>query len=177
MIIGLCVGAAIGFGGTVVADYADDGEIFNGSISAEEYIANTVVAGTIGALTGGAAASTFTLTLPTFGLAATSIGTTALVAGTTTVTISGVAVAGAVAGLGVLGASLSFYEGKKAAPRIHSNSRKKAYQKAFHKGGKKTPIYHPNGKFGPHYHPANPKYKHWHYYFTFLFGFLNSIDD
>ena len=48
----LIIGAAIGFGGTVLADYVDDGQIFNGSISAGSYIANTLVGGLIGGLIG-----------------------------------------------------------------------------------------------------------------------------
>lgn len=56
----------------------------------------------------------------------------------------------------------------KVAPRNKSNTKKEAKEKAFLKGGKKKPIHHPHGKYGPHFHPNNPKFKHWHYYYTLL---------
>ncbi len=105
IIIGVAIGAAAAFGGTVVADYKDDGEVFNGSISAEQYIANTVVGGTIGGLTGGIASSTFSLTLPTITYAATTVGTQALVVGTSTVAVSGTAV---LTGAGLLAIPIAF---------------------------------------------------------------------
>ena len=42
ILIGLVIGALIGFGSTVVADYQDDGQVFNGSISFGEYIGATL---------------------------------------------------------------------------------------------------------------------------------------
>lgn len=53
-------------------------------------------------------------------------------------------------------------------PRIHSGSRKEAYDKAFYKGGKRKPIFH-NDKHGPHFHPNVPKghkFSHWHFFFS-----------
>ena len=38
VIIGAIIGAVVGFGGTVVADYVDDGQIFNGSFGWEQYL-------------------------------------------------------------------------------------------------------------------------------------------
>lgn len=67
------------------------------------------------------------------------------------------------------------YERKKAAPRIKKKSKKEAKQAAFFKGGKKEPIFH-NGKHGPHYHPNDPKFKHWHYYFSLL-NFISEHDE
>ena len=64
-----------------------------------------------------------------------------------------------------------YYKRKKAAPRIKSNSKKKAREKAFLKGGKRPPIHHPNGKHGPHYHPYDPRFSHWHYYYLWLLLF------
>ena len=40
-LVGAVIGGGISFGSTVYDDYKDDGEIFNGSISAREYFANT----------------------------------------------------------------------------------------------------------------------------------------
>ena len=53
ILIGALVGATIGFGTTVYVDYTDDGEVFNGSVSAEDYVANTLVAGVVGGVSGG----------------------------------------------------------------------------------------------------------------------------
>ena len=64
----------------------------------------------------------------------------------------------------------SKHKGKKVAPRIKSNSKKAARQKAFYKGGKLQPIHHPHGKYGPHFHPNNPKFSHWHYYYVVVFA-------
>ena len=90
VLIGIAIGAAIGFMGTVVADYVDDGEVFNGSISTEGYIANTLVGGLIGGLTGGLSGVSFTISLPTFGQVVTTAGTLQVVmVGTTTITVSG----------------------------------------------------------------------------------------
>ena len=64
----------------------------------------------------------------------------------------------------------SNYKAKKVAPRIKSNNKKTAREKAFLKGGKLPPIHHPNGKYGPHFHPNNPKFSHWHYYYILIFS-------
>ena len=52
ILICAAIGAILGFGATVLVDYMDDGEVFNGSISASGYIANTIVGGVFGALFG-----------------------------------------------------------------------------------------------------------------------------
>ena len=105
ILIGAIIGAGIGFGGTVVADYVDDGKIFNGSINVGGYIANTLIGGLIGGFAGGIGASTFTFTYPTLGLATTSLGTTSIVVGSATATISGASV---LAGVGLLGGLILF---------------------------------------------------------------------
>ena len=53
ILVGALVGATIGFCATVYVDYTDDGEVFNGSVSAEDYVANTLVAGVVGGVSGG----------------------------------------------------------------------------------------------------------------------------
>ena len=53
LLIGFAVGAAVGFGATVYTDYKDDGEVFNGSVSAGEYIGNTLIGGAIGSSAAG----------------------------------------------------------------------------------------------------------------------------
>lgn len=120
LIVGALIGAAIGFGSTVAADYADDGKVFNGSISAGGYVANTVVGSVVGGLSGGVGSSTLTLTCPTLSLAATSVGSTVAVIGTATTTVQGTAVlAGAVA----IGGILFFAKG--SGPRIGHNQHEK----------------------------------------------------
>ena len=54
VLVGLAIGAVVAFGVTSYADYKDDGEVFNGSVTAGEYIGNTVIGGGIGALAGAA---------------------------------------------------------------------------------------------------------------------------
>jgi len=116
IIIGAIIGAAIGFGGTVLADYTDDGEGFNGSIDVGAYVANTTVGAIVGGITGGVATSTITVSLPTLHLAQTTAGTIQAVAEITSVAVNGAAV---VAGAGVLGATLTFARiGKSGGYRI-----------------------------------------------------------
>ena len=50
LIVGIIIGVTVGFGATVAADYVDDGEVFNGSIDTEEYVANTLIGGLVGAI-------------------------------------------------------------------------------------------------------------------------------
>ena len=52
-LIGAGILGLVGLGATAYADYTDDGEIFNGSIGADAYIGNTLVAASIGALVSG----------------------------------------------------------------------------------------------------------------------------
>ena len=52
--------------------------------------------------------------------------------------VSNGAVIGVVAGVVGIGSVLTFYESKKAAQRIHSNSRKKLFKKLFTKVVKKN---------------------------------------
>ena len=101
IIICAIIGAAIGFGATAYVDYADDGKIFNGSVSTEGYVVNTIVGGVVGAFTGGIGSSTFTFSIPSLALLETTIGTLELVVGTTTITVNGLIVAGA----GIIGIS------------------------------------------------------------------------
>ncbi len=118
LIIGAIIGAAVGFGGTVLADYVDDGKIFNGSISAGSYIANTLVGGLIGGLTGGIASSSFTYPTLQFAQMAGANGLAfgAVSVGTATATISGTSVVTALglAGITVMGVRI----GKSGGYRI-----------------------------------------------------------
>ena len=60
------------------------------------------------------------------------------------------------------------YLRKPVAPRIRFNTKKKAKQAAFYKGGKKNPRHDPHDKYGRHYNPVDPRFKHWHYYYSFI---------
>ena len=99
-----------------------------------------------------------------------------LAASTVSVSAEALILGGLVAGASLIGMRYMAYQRKPAAPRIRANSKKEAYQKAFYKGGKRIPIYH-NDKFGSHFHPANPKFKHWHYFFSLLLAFLDPNND
>jgi len=106
----------IGFGLTMHADYQDDQAIFNGSISAETYVANTLVAAAFGALLGALFAwigpSSFTFALPLLKVSAGSVA----VAGTATVTVTGAEI---LAGVGILGGMITLAQiGKSGGYRI-----------------------------------------------------------
>ena len=49
LIAGLVIGATVGFGGTVAADIIDDGKAFNGSVSWQQYLGNTLIGAGVGA--------------------------------------------------------------------------------------------------------------------------------
>ena len=101
LLIGFAIGAVLGFGITMYADYEDDGEVFNGSIDAGAYVANSLMGGVAGAGVAyiAPAVSTFfttTYTLGTFTVAGEAVA----------VTVSGAEIASAAVGVG---ASLSFF--------------------------------------------------------------------
>ena len=52
LIIGAVIGAVALFALTAYTDYVDDGEVFNGSVSAVDYVRNTVAGAALGAITG-----------------------------------------------------------------------------------------------------------------------------
>ena len=56
ILIGLIIGALIGFGTAAYIDYQDDGQIFNGSVAWYDYLGATVLGGAIGAGLGAFAA-------------------------------------------------------------------------------------------------------------------------
>ena len=105
IIIGAIIGAAVAFTGTVVADYADDGEVFNGSISVESYIANTLIGGIFGGALGGFSTTTFTFSLPTLGLMQTTARTCALAVKAVAVSVGGAEI---LVGAGMLGTLFLF---------------------------------------------------------------------
>ena len=107
LLVGLAVGAIVGFGGTIVADYVDDGEIFNGSISLESYVANIAV----GAVAGAVVATISPAIVSGISSIASSAGSAiAISGGAVAVNTTAVAVTGT---LGVLGASILFAQTPK----------------------------------------------------------------
>lgn len=110
VLIGLIIGALIGFGTATYIDYQDDGQIFNGSVAWYKYLGAIVLGGAIGAGLGAFTGMSFSATIPTgFALEQTSAGTMALVAtGSMTLTVSGAQILG-VAGL--LGTTYMFAKG------------------------------------------------------------------
>ena len=122
ILIGLIIGAVIGFCAAAYVDYKDDGEIFNGSVEWYDYLGATVLGGAIGAGLGAFAGMSFSATLPTgFTLAQTSAGTTALVAtGSITLTVTGAQVLSAA---GLIGLIYMLAKGK--GPRMGHNQHEK----------------------------------------------------
>ena len=166
------IGVVGGLGYAAYTDYQDNYDI-DGSIGWQRYVGYSLIGGAIGAGIG--------FTIGYFGPALASYLGGALSAlsmppslalasgGALCITGTDVLIVSEAIGIAIL---FMAYESKKAAPRIKSNTKKEAYEKAFQKGGKKKPILHSNGKYGPHFHPVNPKFKHWHYYFSFILGAL-----
>lgn len=116
ILIGLIIGALIGFGTVAYIDYHDDGKIFNGSVAWYEYVGGTVLGGIVGAVLGAFAGMSFSISIPTFGLINSGGALMFGVTGTMAVTITGAQVLG-VAGL--LGATYMFAKGN--GPRIGHN--------------------------------------------------------
>lgn len=91
----------VAFSAMVYIDYKDDGEVFNGSVTPQEYIGATA----LGALLGLIAGLEFTITIPMLGFvnggSAMSIG----IVGTTAVSINGAQV---IAGAAMAGAAYMF---------------------------------------------------------------------
>lgn len=108
ILIGLIIGAVIGFGTAAYIDYQDDGEIFNGNVKWYDYLGETVLGGAIGAGLGAFAGMSFSASIPTFGWL--NAGGTLMfgITGTTTLTVTGAQVLG-IAGL--LGATYMFAKG------------------------------------------------------------------
>ena len=123
LIVGAIVGTLVGFGGTVLADYVDDGQIFNGSISAGSYIANTLVGGVIGAVIGATLPSMLSSTANilsnflsnSFTFAVPQIAGSTIAMGTISVTGAQIAIVGT----GVLGGTIAFSKG--FGPRMGHN--------------------------------------------------------
>ena len=102
-LIGAGIGAAVSFGATVVNDYKDDGEIFNGSVSVKAYFGNTLggaiagagigVCATLGAGFGaalfGKSAALATAAIKTTAVQITLSGNAALAIGATSAFASG----------------------------------------------------------------------------------------
>ena len=97
IVIGALIGAAVGFVGTVVADYVDDGEVFNSSIETEYYVANTLVGGL-----GGGLLTAFAPAIGSFLSTGITVSLPAIVGGSV-VTVTGTQILGATAAtLGVV---------------------------------------------------------------------------
>ena len=103
VITGIVAGAVTGFGITMYADYKDDGEVFNGSVNAAEYVGNTLIGGTIGGLTG-AAASYITPAIGSFLSSSYILGSVAVGGECVAIAVSGAQIIGAAA---VAGAAIT----------------------------------------------------------------------
>ena len=140
LIIGAVVGVGIGFGGTVLADYVDDGQIFNGSVKWYEYLGAAVLGGIIGAGLGAFASMSFSATLPTgFAMAKTTAGTMTLVStGSMTLTVTGAQILGVI---GLLGTTYMFASNNRPGNNRIQN---KQFEQAVRSAG---------------YNPKNPRIK------------------
>ena len=114
VIAGIVAGAITGFGITMYADYEDDGEVFNGSVNAAEYVGNTLIGGTIGGLTG-AAASYITPAIGSFLSSSYILGSVAVGGECVAIAVSGAQIVGAAA---VAGAAIVVFASKE---RPHNN--------------------------------------------------------
>ena len=116
ILIGLIIGALIGFGTAAYIDYQDDGQIFNGSIKWYDYLGATVLGGAIGAGLVAFAGMSFSASIPTFGWVNSGGALIFGVTGTVAFTVTGAQVLG-VAGL--LGVTYMFTKGN--GPRMGHN--------------------------------------------------------
>ena len=95
-LIGVAMLGVAGFAATMHADIADDGELFNGSVGADAYLWNTLVAGAMGGLAGGLI-YTFLPAIAGFLGSSFTLGSYALAGGeVVAITVSGAQVAGGV---------------------------------------------------------------------------------
>ena len=118
ILIGLIIGALIGFGTAAYIDYQDDGQIFNGSVAWYDYLGATVLGGAIGAGLGAFAGMSFSASIPTFGWINSGGALMFGITGTMAVTVTGAQVLG-VAGVLAAGGLLMFAKGN--GPRMGHN--------------------------------------------------------
>ncbi len=109
-------GMVVAFSAMVYIDYKDDGEVFNGSVTPQEYI----VATALGALLGLISGLEFTITIPMLGFvnggSAMSIG----IVGTIAVSINGAQV---IAGAAMAGAAYMFSKTSKLSQKETSSNK------------------------------------------------------
>ncbi len=108
ILIGLIIGALIGFGTVAYIDYQDDGQIFNGSVAWYDYLGATILGGAIGAGLGVFAGMSFSVSVPTFGWINSGGALMFGVTGSIAITVTGTEVLGAA---GLLGAIYMFAKG------------------------------------------------------------------
>ncbi len=65
---------------------------------------------------------------------------------------------------------------QRAAPRLRYPTRKKA-KEAAERLSKGMGLRYEKNKFGKHFHPLNPKFKHWHFYFSSIIALILSLFD
>ena len=128
-LIGVAMLGVAGFAATMHADIADDGELFNGSVGADAYLWNTLVAGAMGGLAGGLI-YTFLPAIVGFLGSSFTFGSYALASGeAVAITISGAQIAGGViaASLGIMaitigksgGYTVKKYPNDHEPPHVH----------------------------------------------------------
>lgn len=120
ILIGLIIGALIGFGTAAYIDYQDDGQIFNGSVAWYDYLGATVLGGAIGAGLGAFAGMSFSASIPTFGWINSGGSLMFGVTGSIAVTVTGAEVLG-IAGL--LGGICMFAKTSRQPGKVTSSDK------------------------------------------------------
>lgn len=120
ILIGLIIGALIGFGTAAYIDYQDDGQIFNGSVEWYDYLGASVVGGVIGAGFGAFAGMNFSVNIPTFGWINSGGALMYGITGTNAVTFTGEQILG-VAGL--LGVTYMFTKTSRQPGKVTSSDK------------------------------------------------------
>ena len=120
ILIGLIIGALIGFGTAAYIDYRDDGQIFNGSVAWYDYLGATVLGGTIGAGLGAFAGMSFSASIPIFGWINSGGALMFGVTGSIAITVTGAEVLG-VAGL--LGGIYMFAKTSRQPGKVTSSDK------------------------------------------------------
>ena len=120
ILIGLIIGALIGFGIAAYIDYRDDGQIFNGSVAWYDYLGATVLGGAIGAGLGAFAGMSFSASIPIFGWINSGGALMLGVTGSIAITVTGAEVLG-VAGL--LGGIYMFAKTSRQPGKVTSSDK------------------------------------------------------
>ncbi|MCR5092185.1 MAG: hypothetical protein K6B51_05785 [Bacilli bacterium] len=126
LILGFVIGAIIGAGIMGYVDYQNDGELFNGDVQWYAYAGAALLGGIIGALAVYLAPASLTFNVPIIQTMASG-GAMALQLTSVSVTVSGGAIVGAIAGAGLLAGSLMFSKSANRFAKPGNNKQQNRY--------------------------------------------------